>query len=613
MPATKKHNGTLSVTAYRGDAKTLLAFNLPKAKSVGLAGFSIQVRPRSQDPYYTLNTLQFETPAQHAQDPTLPANSSINAPFHKFRWIHFPGQAHQGVSPFFGTYTYTVTPRYFDEHKSMQPLDPALSASVKIEVAPFAKKGLEVGFTRGFTQSQAFVRHFGLNAKIRPPGKALLFDTTLEAGVNAAGEHFSYRDEYEWLGFTAREKIFALLDEVVSKKSLRLDVFAYDLNEPDLLQRLLTLARQGRVRVILDNASLHHSASSPKPEDQFEALFRKAAKKSADLMRGKFGRYAHDKVFIVSKGQTPTGQTPQKVMTGSTNFSVTGLYVNSNHVLLFDDAKVAAKYSEVFDLAWATQARAKAFQQSPLSAAAAAFSSGVPAFEVTFSPHREADAKRVLADLAARIAAEGRKSAKTGSVLFAVMQLDGSDSPVYTALRSLHADESVFSYGISDTTSGISLHRPGSKRGVLVTGKPANTVLPPPFSQVPGVGGGHQVHHKFVVCGFNGADPVAYCGSSNLASGGEVANGDNLLAIRDADVATVFAIEALALVDHFDFLDRVAKGPEAKKKKKPGPAPVSKHQAAVDAGWFLSTTDRWAAPYFDPQDLRSVDRILFAG
>jgi hypothetical protein len=32
---------------------------------------------------------------------------------------------------------------------------------------------------------------------------------------------------------------------------------------------------------------------------------------------------------------------------------------------------------------------------------------------------------------------------------------------------------------------------------------------------------GHEIHDKFVVCGLNGQDPVVYCGSSNLASGGE--------------------------------------------------------------------------------------------
>ena len=87
-------------------------------------------------------------------------------------------------------------------------------------------------------------------------------------------------------------------------------------------------------------------------------------------------------------------------------------------------------------------------------------------------------------------------------------------------------------------------------------------------------------------------------------------NGDNLLAIHDEEVATAFAIEALALVDHFNFLDGVAKGPKAKGSKK---VSAIKEQAAASAGWFLSTTDKWVAKYFDSSDLHSCDRELFAG
>ena len=77
-----------------------------------------------------------------------------------------------------------------------------------------------------------------------------------------------------------------------------------------------------------------------------------------------------------------------------------------------------------------------------------------------------------------------------------------------------------------------------------------------------------------------------------------------------ANVPGQFAIEALGLVDHFDFLDRTAAG--AKKKGETPRAPADKAKAAIDAGWFLSTTDKWVEPYYDPQDLRSVDRLLFA-
>src|SRR5262249_14895223 len=130
----------------------------------------------------------------------------------------------------------------------------------------------------------------------------------------------------------------------------------------------------------------------------------------------------------------------------------------------------------------------------------------------------------------------------------------------------IFSNKSVYSYGISDAPGGTHLYAPGSKTGVLVTGKPGKTTLPPPFDQVPSPPG-HEIHDKFVVCGLNGTDPVVYCGSSNLASGGEAANGDNLLEIHDADVATVFAIEALLLVDHYNFLDRYA-NPKAKNPAK---------------------------------------------
>ena len=191
------------------------------------------------------------------------------------------------------------------------------------------------------------------------------------------------------------------------------------------------------------------------------------------------------------------------------------------------------------------------------------------------------------------------------------MDISGAN-PVYDALNAVHANENVFSMGISDSPDGISLYAPGKKTGVLVTGKPTKTRLPPPFNQVPGIGRGHQIHHKFVVCGFTGSDPVVYCGSSNLAQGGEEHNGDNLLEIHDPDVVTAFAIEALALVDHFQFLDGLANAAGSGTADQNAPPPAIKQQAAVSAGWFLSTTDGWTKPYFDPNDLHFTDRQLFA-
>lgn len=610
MNITNQKNG-FSVKAYQGDARTLLAFNLVQAKAKNLAGFTIQAHPEGKDPYFLFNTLRFEKPAAHAQVATESPNSSVNAPVHKFRWVHIPGSMHQGTKPFFGPYTYTVTPRYFDDRGSLQRLDTGLSVDVRLDVKPFVRGNVEVGFTRGFTQSQAFVRHFGRKAVFRPKGDELLFDTATISGTNDQGKSYTFAEEYAWLGFTARERILSLANEVLGNKSLRMDVFAYDLNEPDVMKAFLALAKEGRIRIILDNATLHHSQKNSTKEDQFAKLFAAGARDGAAILRGKFGRFAHDKVFIVSDTSGPL-----KVLTGSTNFSVTGLYVNSNHVLVFNDRNVARTYDRIFQIAWAAKMwdgkQSSKFSTEREAGEMFTFgANGVPATEITFSPHKEEFALRVLNGLAKRITEEG--TAPKGSVLFAVMGLDTkSTGPVFPTLREIHANQKIFSYGISDTPDGISLYTRRRKTGVLVSGKPANTKLPPPFNQVPSVGLGHQVHHKFVVCGFNGGNPVVYCGSSNLALGGEKTNGDNLLAIHDEDVATVFAIEALDLVDHFDFLDRHAIEAKKNEARAAEVKSASKSALADAAGWFLSTNDVWATPYFDPDDLHCVDRELFA-
>src|SRR5262249_44965052 len=144
------------------------------------------------------------------------ANTTINAPIQKFRWLHVPGSFHQGENPFYGEYTYTVTPRYFS-NKKLLPLNEDLSVSLQISVSPFSKKQLDLGFTRGFVQSQAFVHHFGASALFTPANHDLLFDTSKSAG-KIKGKSFSFLEEYKWSGFTARDKVFELLNMVKKDK-----------------------------------------------------------------------------------------------------------------------------------------------------------------------------------------------------------------------------------------------------------------------------------------------------------------------------------------------------------------------------------------------------------
>jgi PLD-like domain len=608
MPIARATNHLISVNAFPGDAKTLLAFDLvTESARHGLAGFTIEVHPPGQMPYYVDNTLRLAPSPDHARLGAESPYASVNAPIHQFRWVHVPGLVYQQGTPTFGTYTYVVTPRYLSERGALQRLDAAASVAVTVEVGPFATGAVKLGFTRGYVQSQAFARHFGTTIGIRPDGDELLYDTSAVAGTDRHGHSYTYAQEYEWLGFTARHRIMELLDEVRDDPTLTIDVLACELDEPDVCTALLHIGGAGRARVILDDAPDHHDFDEPTPEDRFGAVFAARAGVQA-VKRGRFGRSAHDKVMVVSDAAGP-----RTVLTGSTNFSVTGLYVNANHVLVFDDRRIALTYAGLFDHAWRHGVKASDFAASRWGSEVFDFdrdAQGQPHVSITFSPHWRDVAQQTLCRVVDRARQESKAVAPPhGSVFFAVMDTeDAGENQIFDALNAVHAGYDVLTFGVADAPGSVAVYTAGSRSGPLPTAAPGQPLLAEPFSHVPRTVG-HEVHHKFVVCGFRGPDPVVFCGSSNMTLGGEQSDGNDLRAIRDADVATAFVIEAVMLVDHYQFLGRLAQAADA------APAALARHPdkrtTAESAGWFLDNTDAWTEKYFDARDLHCAERELF--
>jgi hypothetical protein len=80
----------------------------------------------------------------------------------------------------------------------MQALDSSLSTSVTVPVGPFKKGALTLGFTRGYIQSSAYVRHFEGHAG-GPPHKDLEFDTNTQAGTNNGQPVTSHRSTTGWV------------------------------------------------------------------------------------------------------------------------------------------------------------------------------------------------------------------------------------------------------------------------------------------------------------------------------------------------------------------------------------------------------------------------------
>ncbi len=581
---SKQHG--ISIKAYQGDHMTLVAFDMdPALNTNDFVGFTIQYETPSGKKFYISNKINFT-----GEDKLV---DSIDAPIQKFRWLHVPGNVHQTLNNTeYGTYTYYVTPRYYDKAAGkLKILDASLTASVTIPVGEFKHKLLELAFTRSYVNSQAYKYRFGDDTKIIPGGN-WLFDTSKHFTTNH-GDSYTYEQLYEYLGFTARKKILELLQEALNDKSITIEMFTYDFNEPDIANHCLELAKEGRIKIISDDyitQSKDKNTGKVKqdghglpdaPETLFFDMFNKAKKGKADIVRHHFKRYQHNKQIIFSKNW----KNPYKVLTGSTNFSITGLCVNANHVVVFNDAQVAARYSEVFNAVWG-DAGMKGFSKNKLATQPSTFNSGTTKLSVNYSPHEQAYAASLLTDMSNNI-----KSAKQ-SVFFSVMQMSGSGGDVMPALKAIQNNTKIFSYGVTDAVekNAIRLYTPGSRTGILVDAQAITTLLPPPFDKEDTFKA-HKIHHKFVVIDFNTPTGRVYCGSSNLALGGEESNADNLICIQDPEITTVFAIEALRLVDHFHF--RALK--------------LNTNQPIL-----LKTDNEWAKPYFDKNDIKYLDRLLFA-
>ncbi len=551
MEIFKAVNG-VSVRAYQGDAITLLAFDLTEKLTANLAGFTIFYRCKQTDSVgkFIYNRLTF-SPGFIAQNsiPLNDENSTLYSPIQKFNWVHVPNTDVTSRKAVFGDYEYTITPRYIVD-KELLPLDEKLSVLIEIPVKPYTEKNASLAFTRGFVSSVAYATRFSRkNNAVRPKiNDSLTFDIQQTADIakrwNSAKRRYeqvpyTFEEQHEWLGWQVRSRILAFLDETLNDKKLSLKVFAFDLNEPEICKRFLLLAKEDRLKIILDDSKGH--SENDAWESIFENEFLKIGKPE-NMTRGHFSALAHCKIMIQMKGKVP-----QKVLTGSANFSTNGLYVNSNHVIIFKNTKIAKLYLDVFEESFGAE-KMKAFKNSDFAATDHKILKTVssPKMTVTFAPHKKEDATRIFDRISNSL-----ENSDTTDILFAVMN-DRSAGSILTSLRKQIDNENVFSYGITDTIGkkdndfSVFLYKPNSKKGIRVAARGIENNLPQPFGTVPGIDG-YAIHHKFIVVNFKGKNPVVYCGSSNLAFGPEQKNGDNLLEIYDKDLLYFTFIKLLPL------------------------------------------------------------------
>jgi hypothetical protein len=537
--ARSKKDG-LSLTVYRGEDMALLAFDVGASlRDPAFVGFGVEYQIDGRPGFFpvynflTFKKLRLQAEAFAAAHPNEPPDfshkASMRSPLQRFRWIHVPSR------PIDRRVTYRVSAMFWDGDN--QPPVARATTEATVDLGSNTRGTFfNAGFTRGYATSQAYLRNFPDGRHVLPPAGAseLDFDT---APFEKVGR------EYPWLGFEARRMLLEFLDECLADDGVSVDVYVYDFADPELVRRLAAFKQ--RLRIVIDNSGSHGRADS----DETAAAARLTISAGAgNVARHKFSRLQHNKVIVAKRNGRAFA-----VFTGSTNFSLRGLYIQANNALLFRDTKIAGWYADAFAAGFPTGAgfAAKTIAAGWLTRRV----TGAGTYRFCFSPHT--DPAVSMGPVAAAI--DGAKR----SIFYAIAFRGAQTGPADLALNRIDADK-LLVMGVADkpgtknapagSTTVVQL--PGRGRQAL---KPSalSGSLPEPFKSEWAGGSGVRMHHKFVICDFNTRSPVVYTGSSNLAAGGEHENGDNLIEIRDPRVATAYGVEAVRIFDHYEFRDRM--------------------------------------------------------
>ena len=388
----------------------------------------------------------------------------------------------------------------------------------------------------------------------------------------------------------------------------------YELTDEFLIQEIEKT--KGRVELILSNADGSKKekgedgkSKTVKVYDGTNAATRKRLKKVLgkdlhDRLLAKGNYIGHNK-FVVYED---AGGSPAAVLTGSTNWTATGLCAQSNNAILIEDGKVAARFLEYWNLLLEDDAK----QAKPLRAADAdappdlKLKGKAGTLRVWYSPNtsakqkpKEPDTPPDLEEVFERI-----RAARDG-VLFLVFN-PGLPS-ILSELKDVAAQRTGKPFFLRGAISDDPM------AGKFATRVYNDSVLKNPNLLITGVGGvpdhfsfwskeisrlGHAViHDKILVIDPFRDDCCVITGSHNLGFKASYSNDENLLILTgNRPVAEAYAAHVLDVVNHYNWRYKLVKDAKA-----------GKASSFTD----LADDDGWQDKYFQGSFLRNRDLFFF--
>ncbi len=471
----------------------------------------------------------------------------------------------------------------------------------------------KVIFNRGFLSTQSFSKG---HTKLNPATVKKEIETTGTLWRNRLGKAFIENVT----GFFAKAK----------KEGGKCYAALYELTDNQLIDEI---SKSNNIEVILSNANGSEKQTvdgkektvtiNDKTNKQSRALLHKLMKqgklKVYDRMLGT--HIGHNK-FVVYVDKTGK---PQSVLTGSTNWTATGLCGQTNNMIIINSPALATHY-----LSYWQQLKADKKQDAGLRSWCAGNSKnftinkGSTKLTSWFSPNTKLKSKPknaatpVDVDDVFKLIQKAQKS-----ILFLVFN-PGSPSIIdeikKTALAAKAKNKELYVRGaISDAKIASEVVNSIYSRDVLkkpsvykygntkVTGVAA---IPGDFSywekELLKLGFA-TIHDKILVIDPFEKNSVVITGSHNLGYKASYTNDENMLLIKgNTDISIAYATHVLDVVNHFKWRYKLQE--KIKKAKATTPGAIKK---ALATSWHdLDEKDKWMNYYFGTNGFKSADKLF---
>ena len=546
MRKKKRHDG-IQMQVIAGTHVVLLGWDMSQQESEGLLGFAIHRTDHTENEAYWLEGMKtFEE-----TDPGLGPGGRVSTrqhPVQGFTWSDFSAKPGHD-------YTYRVVAL------RGKPRDLREEEAVGVTVTTESEDGgiHEVWFNRGAAASQEYARRFQ-NRKPSEVGEPAfrwlsrgLEEVMLEFIVQARGSQWGLR--VAGYQFTYLPVLEALRHAHLNDADVRI---VYDARADEVAEPNREAVEQARIKGL-------------------------CTERTADP-----DKIAHNKFIVLLRNDEPVA-----VWTGSTNFSVGGIFGHSNVGHIVRDAKVAKAYLNYWEQLH-DNPEVKTLRPWVAGATATPESGDKPleGTSVLFSPRSGLKLLDWYAELA--------RSASSLLCMTFAFGINKRFHPVFEAptdgLRYALLDSAGNQKGAKEKV--LELRKKVFNRFAVGNFLPQNRFDRWLRERLSGLNQHARfIHTKYMLVDPLGTDPVIVSGSALFSDESTRDNDENMLVIRgDKTAADIYLTEYFRLWNHYAFREWAA----------------GQRDPSTASPRHLETDDGWRGQYYEDTD-RSRQRMIFAG